>query len=117
LIESFGVDSLQNAANRRLTRRRATQTEPDTHRRSQITSPSAMVVNVRAPASPAQTPIARTVTNPCRHRGSSTEAYTASRSPGTGSEPAHPCSDQCAATEIGKDSQADTAMAPVIVLA
>ncbi|MGH7260840.1 MAG: hypothetical protein ACREI9_09185 [Nitrospiraceae bacterium] len=125
-VENFGVDGLQNAADRRLARRRAAKTQQDTHRTSQmrtagVRSHSAIAVNVRAPASIAQTPIARTATNLCRtprrDLGPSTKTNTASRSTGTGSELANACPGQVAATEIGKDGQADTAAAPVIVLA
>lgn len=119
-IQGLGVDGLQRAADRRLAgplRRRPSRARTPTGR-SWAHSPIA--VNVRAPASTGQTPIASTATRSCRTPrgalGSSTTANAASRSTGTRSRPATTRPERTAATAIGKDGQADTAVAPVIVL-
>jgi hypothetical protein len=80
---------------------------------------SAIAVNVRAPASTAQTPTARIATNPCRTprrgRGSGTAASAPSRSAEAVTTSIGDDPNWSTTLRIGEDEQADTAIAPVIV--
>jgi hypothetical protein len=102
------ADTADRPLTRRLTAPRSSRMRTA---KAESSSHSAIAMNVRASASTAQTPIARTATNPCRTSRRDlrflSEGNTASRSTGTGSEPDNACPEQLSATEIGEDGQAD----------